>query len=83
MEYSLIMGKSVFKKRARRKQQDSVPSNNQRESVSEMNESAVRERARHYDALLYQLESVHGYCPLHALGPARPWLLKVTSIPTW
>ena len=34
-------------------------------------------------ALLRQLEAVHGYSPLHALGSARPRLREVTSIPTW
>ena len=34
-------------------------------------------------ALLYQLEAMHGYSPLHLVGAARPRLREVSSLTTW
>ena len=33
--------------------------------------------------LIYQLESIQGCTPLHTLGPTRPRLREVSSLPTW
>ena len=34
-------------------------------------------------ALIHQLESIQGCTPLHTLGPTRPRLREVSSLPTW
>ena len=34
-------------------------------------------------SLIRQLEAIQGYTPFHTLGPARPRLREVSSLPTW
>ena len=34
-------------------------------------------------SLIHQLEAIQGYTPCHTLGPARPRLREVSSLPTW